>query len=255
MLFLIGLGLDSKDISIHGLETAKRCDALFVDSYTNYIDNGYISFLEGETGKSIQRIDRSDLEENASMLIGIAKEKDIAVFVSGDPFLATTHQSIILDAVKAKVKYRVIHGSSIMGAAAGEAGLIAYRFGQTTTVPFWTEKYKPTSFLDVINSNLINLQHTLVLLDYKSIERKKMDLGEALDILRAADKEKGYNIINGYRHIIVLGDVGKDTQDIAYMKIQDIGEKIFKRFANKLTTIIIPAKLTAAEAEFVSMFG
>lgn len=46
-----------------------------------------------------------------------------------------------------------------------------YRFGETVSLPFFTEKWRPYSFYDKIFLNRKNKLHTLVLLDIKVKER------------------------------------------------------------------------------------
>ena len=57
--------------------------------------------------------------------------------------------------------------------AIGCCGLQLYNFGETVSIPFWTEEpvWKPESFYDKIVKNFANGQHTLCLLDIKMKER------------------------------------------------------------------------------------
>lgn len=59
-----------------------------------------------------------------------------------------------------------IHNASIMNAV-GCCGLQLYRFGQTITIPFFTETWKPDSFYDKIAENKKLGLHTMCLLDIK----------------------------------------------------------------------------------------
>ena len=76
---------------------------------------------------------------------------------------ATTHTDLILRAVELGIQYRVIHNASIMNAI-GCCGLQLYHFGETVSIPFWNETWKPDSFLDKIEANLQRGLHTLCLL-------------------------------------------------------------------------------------------
>ena len=57
--------------------------------------------------------------------------------------------------------------------AIGCCGLQLYNFGETVSIPFWTDEpsWKPESFYNKIVNNLHNGQHTLCLLDIKVKER------------------------------------------------------------------------------------
>ena len=77
--------------------------------------------------------------------------------------LAVTHTDLILRAVELGIQYRVIHNASIMNAI-GCCGLQLYHFGETVSIPFWNETWKPDSFLNEIEANLQHGLHTLCLL-------------------------------------------------------------------------------------------
>ena len=250
LLFLIGLGLCEGDVSMRAIEVAKKADKLFLDPYTNRVSSNYVNYLEKILGKDIAKLSRSDLEENAKATIEYAKNATVVIFVMGDPLIATTHNTVIDLAQKMGIVVRVIHAPSIFTAAIGESGLDIYRFGPTTTIPFWSEKYKPVSFIDVINKNLQNNQHTLVLLDYNYKEDRAMSLGEAINLLNKAQEERKINII---QKILVLADVGKESEDIVY---SDIGalSKMSERFKGKLISLIIPSTPNFAEAESISKY-
>lgn len=76
---------------------------------------------------------------------------------------ATTHSDLILRAVELGIKYQVIHNASIMNAI-GCCGLQLYQFGETISIPFWSDSWKPDSFVDKIEANLQRGLHTLCLL-------------------------------------------------------------------------------------------
>lgn len=76
---------------------------------------------------------------------------------------ATTHTDLILRAVKKGIDYKIVHNASII-TAAGCCGLQLYDFGATVSIPFWTDTWKPDSFLDKIIENKKRGLHTLCLL-------------------------------------------------------------------------------------------
>ena len=51
--------------------------------------------------------------------------------------------------------------------ACGSSGLHLYNFGATVSIPFFTDGWKPTSFLDKLEYNRGGAMHTLCLLDIK----------------------------------------------------------------------------------------
>jgi len=88
---------------------------------------------------------------------------------------ATTHTDIILRARSLDIPVRVIHNASIMNAV-GACGLQLYNFGQTVSLVFFTETWKPDSFYDRIKENADLGMHTLVLLDIKVKEQSEENL-------------------------------------------------------------------------------
>lgn len=60
--------------------------------------------------------------------------------------------------------------------AVGACGLQLYNFGQTVSLVFFTETWKPDSFYDRIKENMGLGMHTLVLLDIKVKEQSEENL-------------------------------------------------------------------------------
>ena len=78
----------------------------------------------------------------------------MAFLVVGDPFGATTHADLMIRARELGIKTKTIHNASIMNAI-GCCGLQLYSFGETVSIPFWTEDWQPDSFFDKIQVNFI----------------------------------------------------------------------------------------------------
>ncbi|XP_061895439.1 diphthine methyl ester synthase [Entelurus aequoreus] len=170
MLYLIGLGLgDATDITVKGLQTVRKCSRVYLEAYTSMLTVGKEA-LEEYYGKELILADRDLVEQEADEILKDAKETDIAFLVVGDPFGATTHSDLVLRAVHAGISYRVIHNASIMNAI-GCCGLQLYNFGETVSVVFWTDTWKPESFYDKICKNRSAGLHTLCLLDLKVKEQ------------------------------------------------------------------------------------
>lgn len=76
---------------------------------------------------------------------------------------------------------KIVHNSSIL-TAIGCCGLQLYRFGETVSIPYWNNNWRPSSFYEKIISNRQRNLHTLCLLDIKvkeptaeSIVKKKKE--------------------------------------------------------------------------------
>ena len=178
VLYIIGLGLgDEKDISIKGFEAIQTCETIYLEHYTSILGVSKEK-LEKFYGKNVVEADRETVEETMDFILENIKKNEhqnAAILVVGDPFCATTHTDLFLRAVKIGLKVEVIHNASIMNAV-GACGMQVYRFGETVSLPYFTEKWRPYSFYDKILINRKNNLHTLVLLDIKVKERTDENL-------------------------------------------------------------------------------
>ncbi|KAL5193032.1 putative diphthine methyl ester synthase [Glycine soja] len=171
MLYIIGLGLgDEQDITLKGLEAVKKCSKVYMEAYTSLLSFGLstngISNLEKLYGKPIILADREMVEEKADEILSEADHAHVAFLVVGDPFGATTHTDLVVRAKKMAIEVKVVHNASVMNAI-GVCGLQLYRYGETVSIPFFTETWRPDSFYEKIQRNLSMGLHTLCLLDIR----------------------------------------------------------------------------------------
>src|SRR5438128_469539 len=164
-LVFIGLGLDDeRGITLRGLDEARAADMVFAEFYTSALQGASIEAVGKLIDRQIRRLSRKEVEDGQVLLAAAAKGT-VAFLVPGDPMSATTHVDLRLRAEAAKIRTRIVHGVSILTAAAGVLGLQAYKFGRTTTVPWPRPGFAPTSPLEAILENRRSGLHTLVLLD------------------------------------------------------------------------------------------
>ena len=64
--------------------------------------------------------------------------------------------------------------------AIGACGLQLYNFGQTVSLVFFTETWRPDSFYDRVKENADLGMHTLVLLDIKVKEQSEENLARSV---------------------------------------------------------------------------
>ncbi|KAH8751011.1 tetrapyrrole methylase, partial [Hyaloscypha finlandica] len=170
MLYLIGLGLgDETDITVKGLSIVKKAARVYLEAYTSIllVDK---AVLEQYYGREVILADRELVESASDDILHDARNVDVAFLVVGDPFGATTHTDLVLRARALKIPITSIPNASIMSAI-GATGLQLYNFGQTVSMVFFTETWKPASFYDRIRENREIGLHTLVLLDIKVKEQ------------------------------------------------------------------------------------
>jgi len=249
MLILIGLGLyDEKDLTFRGLELAKRADELYIEFYTSKW-HGKVENLEKLVGKKILKLERRDLEELAMKIVKKAKEKDVAIFVQGDPLVQTTHASLLLEAKKEKVRTRVVHNASIVTAIA-ETGLHSQKFGRYVTIPFLdkTKGELPKSVYDVIEKNKKEGLHTLCLLDV--VNERYMTPNEGMKILLLLEEVKKGQIFTEETKIIVLCRVGSPSSKIYFGKVKDLTKN---DYGDPPAVIIVPGKLHFTEEQALKL--
>jgi len=249
MLTLIGLGLnDEKDLTLKGMEAAKNADKVFAEFYTSFW-NGNKENLEKIIGKKIAELQRKDLEENSEKFLEQAKKSNIVLLVQGDPLVATTHETLIIEAKKMRIETKIIHNSSIFSAIC-ETGLHIYKFGPSVTIPF-PEKTKgkfPESVYDIIKMNKIRGLHTLCLLDIDSENKRFMLPQEAVRILLEIEKQRKEEIFTEDTEVIAVGKLGSDKPVIEYKKSKDILHSYFRVYP---AVMIIPGLLHFTEKEYL----
>lgn len=269
---MIGLGLgDAKDITVKGLEIIRKCSRVYLESYTSILSVNQKT-LEDFYGCSLIIADRDLVESDADSILSNVENEEIAFLVVGDPFGATTHTDLVLRAQEKGAKVQVIHNASILSAI-GCCGLQLYSFGETVSIPYWTETWQPDSFYDKIASNRERGLHTLCLLDIKvkeptleSILSKKkvymppkfMTVAEASDQLSSILEKKRRDTDENLaftEHTLVVGlaRIGSDDQNIIACSLQEM-KKI--DLGKPLHSLIIPAeKLHPLEINFLRQYA
>jgi len=267
MLYLIGLGLgDPSDLTIKGLEILKKCEKIYLESYTSLLcDCDGKEALEKLCGKSIEVADRDLVEQGADTILNNAKKSDVAFLVVGDPFGATTHTDIILRAREHNIQTQVVHNASILNAV-GACGLQLYSFGETVSIPFWTDTWKPDSFFEKICENKKRGLHTLCLLDIKVKEPNLEDMIKgkitydpprfmtcaqaSQQLIEIINKDEN-NSVSGSDICLGIARVGSSTQLIKASTLKDMCNL---DLGPPLHSLVIPGKLHPVETEFIDIF-
>lgn len=246
MLTLIGLGLfNEKDLTLQGLEEAKRADKIYIELYTS-IWHGSLQNLEKLVGREIEVLRRKDLEENSEKILEEARVRNVAVFVQGDPLVQTTHSALVSDARKRGIETKIIHNASIISAIA-ETGLHPQKFGPYVTIPF-PEKTKgrlPESVYEVIKMNRARGLHTLCLLDVDEEQKKFMSVKEALTILSQVENMRREGVFSPDMEIVVFAKAGSEKPAVLFGK----AENLVKRQAELPAVLVIPGMLHFTERE------
>jgi len=265
VLYIVGLGLgDEKDITVKGLEAVKRCDRIYLEAYTSILGVNK-SALEKFYGHEILEADRDTVEQEAEAILEAAMTSEVAFLVVGDPFGATTHTDLVLRARQKGVKVEIIHNASIMNAI-GAAGLQLYNYGQTVSVPFWTDSWRPDSFYEKIRENAAIGLHTLCLLDIKvkeqSIENlcrgrkvyeppRYMTVNQCIEQLLEAEETHQKSICTPQTMAVGVARVGQPTQVIVSGTLEEL---LNVDFGAPLHSFVICGRMHELEAEFIKAY-
>lgn len=236
MLYLIGLGLNHKGISKQGLEITQKCKKVYLESYTIKFPYDFEKLKEVLKKKFVVA-DREKVE--GLTIIDEARKKDVALLVYGSPLFATTHATLINEAMKSNVRVKVIHSASIFDAIA-ITGLQLYKFGKITSLPKWDEKknFMPDSFVEIIKDNQKINAHTLLLVDIG------LRFKDALEELEISFKKKVFKS----EKILVCEKLGTKNQKILYNTLNNLKKEDIK----EPYCFIIPGKFHFSEKEFLN---
>lgn len=247
-LYFIGLGLgNEKDITINGLEAVKKCDLVYLESYTSVL-NYPKEALEKFYGKKIILARRSMVEADDNEIVENAKTKNVAFLVAGDPLAATTHIDLYLRAKKEGIKCHIIHNSSIL-TAVGVTGLQLYKFGKTTSIPLENENVEAP--YDVLKGNLSLGLHTLFLLDLNPEEEKFMTVNDAIRYLLRVELKRNEKIFSEKTLCVGCARVGSESQVI---KAGSAKELLKFDFGKPVHCLIVPGKLHFMEEEALNLY-
>ncbi len=241
----MGLGLGSPDYFTRAaLRELERSDVVYLDTYTGFLEERAISELRGLLGERLVLAKRRDLEEGSRELIELAGKEEVSVAVPGDPLIATTHSSLIVEAVRRGVRWRVVHGVSVLSAAISRSGLSAYRFGRTVTLPKIVGREEYEAIYRTITSNFELGLHTLVLLDTADGGLKAQ---EAMRSLLGIESSTGSNLLET-SHVLAMARIGLEDETVVCGKACDVLSSVLPPPPHVL---IVPGKLHFAEREFL----
>jgi diphthine synthase len=251
-LVFVGLGLNSeKGISVKGLEETQNADSVFMELYTSLMPDFNLQRFEGLCGKKIQAISRRELEEENGVIIIEAAKKGKAVFlVPGDPFIATTHVTLRIDAEKSGIHTRIVHGASIISAIVSLSGLHNYKFGKTVTIPF-PENFSPTPYNVIAQNKAVGL-HTLCLLDLKAPENHFLNINQALKMLTEIEYKNKKGVVTP--DTVALG-VARAGSDSPTLKADFVKDLVNFDFGQPPYSLIFPGELHFMEVEALIAFA
>ncbi|KAJ2635471.1 diphthine synthase [Coemansia sp. RSA 1286] len=263
MLYIVGLGLsDERDITVKGLEAVKGSERVYLEAYTSILMVPK-ERLEAFYGKEVIVAHRETVESNSDDILRDADKIDVSLLVVGDPYGATTHSDLVIRAHELNIPVKTIHNASIMNAV-GSTGLQLYSFGQTISMVFFTETWRPDSFYDRINENAKIGLHTLCLLDIKvreqSIENmmrnrpiyeppRYMTVNQAVEQLLEVEEKRQEKAYTEDTIAVGVSRLGSDDQVIKAGTLKQLLTVDFGKPLHSL--VLVGSRLHLLEAEIL----
>jgi diphthine synthase len=249
-LSFIGLGLfDERGMSLYGLELARSADIVLIETYTNIMPSLNIRSLEALIGKEVNRVDRRYVEDGTNLLM-TASEKNVALLVPGDPFIATTHIELRVRAERRGIPVMVAHAPSIISVAPGVAGLQNYKFGRSATITF-PDNYSEVPY-DTISQNRRAGLHTLLFLDLRAEEGRYMSVPEGIRLLMEMESRRGEGVVSPDMLVIGIARAGSPDQLVRGGRAKDLASLDFGQPPHSL---IVPGRLHFMEAEALEVLA
>lgn len=245
-LVFVGLGLnDECGITVKGLAETRTADAVFMETYTSRMPEFSLQRLEEMSGKKIRMVTRQNLEdENGKVILEAVKTGKVVFLVPGDPFIATTHITLRIEANKQSIKTRIVHGISIVSAIVSLSGLHNYKFGKTVTVPL-PENFSETPY-NVISQNKKTGLHTLCLLDLKATENRYLTVNQALEMLLEIETKKKAGTLT---HDTAALGIARAGSNCPVVKADFVKNLVGYDFGEPPFSLIIPGDLHFMEVD------
>jgi len=246
MLVIAGVGLYGlRDITLGTLEYLRKADRIFIELYTSIVPGFRVKDLEGLIGKKVTPVRREDLEGGwLNELIKMAERELVVLLAPGDPFIATTHISLRLEAAKRGVSVKVLPSPSVVNAVSASTGLDFYKFCRPVTIVRPSPSYFPSTPYRVLRENLARGLHTLFLLDLNVEQGYAMTANEAVDLLLELERREGGSILDEDALLVAVARATSPDEVVAAFtpaRRPDLGPPPH--------LLIVPGLLNAVEAE------
>ncbi|MEO2221290.1 MAG: diphthine synthase [Nitrosopumilus sp.] len=250
MLSFVGLGISGfESIPIEGLDVISTADIVYLEQFTSPIGKSDLEKIQNAIKGEFKPAKRW-LVEDGNEILENAKEKNVVLLSYGDPYIATTHIELRARAIENKTETRSIHASSSLTSMIGECGLHFYKVGRIATI--MSEMKSLTTPYYVIYKNLIEGNHTVLLLEYNQDKDFFLDPNDALKGLLETEKGQRRKVITESSYVIVASRIGFEDQTIISGKISSLAKT---NFGKPPHTIIIPGRLHFTESDALKLFG
>ena len=250
MLWFAGLGISgAKSIPLEVQEVLGKADIVYLEQFTSPIGKSDLAKIKKMTKGEFKTAKRWQVEDGNEILKN-AKRKKVVLLSYGDPYIATTHIELRARAIEEKIKTHSIHASSSLTSMIGECGLQFYKVGRIATI--MSDMKSLTTPYYVIYKNIIEGNHTVLLLEYNQDKDFFLDPKDALAGLVETEKGQKRSVINSDTYAIVASRIGFKDQSIVSGKISSLKKQDFGKPPH---TVIITGRLHFTESDALKIFG
>ncbi len=250
MLWFVGLGISgAKSIPHEALEVLSKADIVYLEQFTSPIGKSDLAKIKKMTNGEFKAAKRW-LVEDGNEILKKAKRKKVVLLSYGDPYIATTHIELRTRAIQEKIKTHSIHATSSLTSMIGECGLQFYKVGKIATI--MSEMNSLTTPYYVIYKNIIEGNHTVLLLEYNQDKDFFLNPKDALLGLIETEKGQKRNVIDNSTYAIVASRIGFKDQSIISGKISSLKKM---NFGKPPHTVIIPGRLHFTESDALKKLG
>ncbi|HUU47533.1 MAG TPA: diphthine synthase [Nitrosopumilaceae archaeon] len=250
MLWFVGLGISgTKSMSLEAQKILSKADIVYLEQFTSPISKSDLASIKKMTGGEFKPAKRWLVEDGIEILKNASRKK-VVLLSYGDPYIATTHIELRTRAIQEKIKTHSIHASSSLTSMIGECGLHFYKIGRIATI--MDEMKSMTTPYFVIYKNIIEGNHTILLLEYNQDKDFFLNPKDALKGLIETEKGQKRNVISSSTYAIVASRVGFKDQLITSGKISSL---LKIDFGKPPHTLIITGRFHFTESDALKLFG
>lgn len=250
MLWFVGLGISGfKSIPNEALDILSKADIVYLEQFTSPVSKSDLKKIK-DASKGEFKLAKRWLVEDGNEILQDAKKKKVALLSYGDPYIATTHIELRVRAIEEKIKTQSIHASSSLTSMIGECGLHFYKIGRIATI--MSEMKSFTTPYYVIYKNIIEGNHSVLLLEYNQDKDFFLDPKDAMKGLLETEKGQRRNVISNKTYAIVASRIGFEDQSIIAGTIANIKKQDFGKPPH---TLIIPGRMHFTESDALKIFG
>ena len=244
MLWFVGLGISgSKSVPSEAAEILADADTVYMEQFTSPISRSELARIRKRCGGQF-KIAKRWMVEDGTRILKEAKKRKVVLLSYGDPYVATTHTELRARAVGEKIKTRSVHASSSLTSVIGECGLHFYKIGRIATI--MSEAKSLTTPYYVIYKNIVEGNHTILLLEYSQDRDFFLDPKDAFEGLIRTEKGQRHNVAGPSTFAIVASRVGLRNQAVKCGKISSL---IKEDFGAPPHTVIIPGRFHFTETD------